>query len=236
MPAAPAQQPAEEPPIDPRVVRALVLLTLIAGMIDGVTFLGLDQVFAANMTGNLVVLGLAIGGAPTLSINGPAVALAAFLIGAALAGRVERRGETRHYYVVRMVRFELVVIVLVTIAAINFQPDDEFRRLLIIGVLAAMMGARNEAIRQIKMPELRTTVLTLAIAGFAAHEAEGKRDRRDRLRLVGIVAMVLGAVVSALLVINASVTWALLAITVAQSATLLSLGRPTRRNGDTVSE
>lgn len=217
---------ADESGIDPRTVRALIVMTAISGMIDGVAFVGLDQVFAANMTGNVVLLGLAIGGAPALSINGPAVALGAFLIGAALAGRVERRDQSRHYYVVRIVWVELAVVAAATLLAIGFEPDDELRRLLIIAVLALVMGARNEAIRRIDMPELRTTVMTLAIAGFAAHEAEGRRrDWGDHLRLIGIVAMVAGAAVSAVLAIQTDVVWAMLAIVVAELLALLALGR-----------
>lgn len=230
MAAAPGST-ADQPAVDGRTVRGLIVLTMIAGMIDAVAFLGLDQVFAANMTGNVVLLGLAIGGAPALSIDGPAVALGAFLAGAAIAGRGERLDESRHWYVVRMVRIEAGVVALAALLAIGFTPDDESRRLLIIAVLALAMGARNEEIRRINMPELRTTVLTLAIAGFAAHEAEGqRRNWGDRLRLVGIAAMVIGAIVSALLVINTDEVWALVAIAGAELVTLLMLGRPARND------
>jgi uncharacterized membrane protein YoaK (UPF0700 family) len=226
MAAAPGSA-ADQPAVDGRALRALILLTMVAGMIDAVAFLGLGQVFAANMTGNVVLMGLAIGGAPALSVNGPAVALGAFLAGAAIAGRGERVDQSRHWYVVRMVRIEAGVVALAALLAIGFTPDDEPRRLLIIAVLALAMGARNEEIRRINMPELRTTVLTLQIAGFAAHEAEGRwRNLGDRLRLIGIVAMLAGAIVSALLVINTDEVWALVAIAAAELVTLLLLGRP----------
>lgn len=205
-----------------------MLLTLIAGMVDAVAFLGLEQVFAANMTGNVVLLGLGIAGAPTLSIDGPAVALGAFLLGAAVAGRLEHAGRPRRYYVVRLVRVELAVATAAALLAIGFDPDDTPRRLLIIAVLAAMMGARNESIRRIHVPELRTTVLTLAIAGFAAHEAKGSRDRGDWLRFAGIVAMVVGAIANALLVLHTDVVWALLAIVAVEALVLVALGRTGR--------
>jgi uncharacterized membrane protein YoaK (UPF0700 family) len=211
-----------------------MLLTLIAGMVDAVAFLGLEQVFAANMTGNVVLLGLGIAGAPTLSIDGPAVALAAFLLGAALVGRVEHRGRSRHYYVVRLVRIELVVVAIAALLAIGFEADDDARRLLIIAILATMMGGRNESIRRIDLPELRTTVLTLAIAGFAAHEAEGTRSRRDWLRFGGILAMVVGAIASALLVLNTDVIWALLAIVTVEAGALLALRGRATAHADTV--
>ena len=39
----------------------LTSLSLAAGCVDAVGYLGLGQVFVANMTGNTVLLGLAIG-------------------------------------------------------------------------------------------------------------------------------------------------------------------------------
>ena len=41
------------PPIDP----VLLALTVVSGLIDAVSYLGLSHVFTANMTGNVVVLG-----------------------------------------------------------------------------------------------------------------------------------------------------------------------------------
>src|ERR1700687_3239708 len=46
----------------PRVRDALLLtLTAATGSVDAVSYLGLGRVFTANMTGNLVLLGIAIG-------------------------------------------------------------------------------------------------------------------------------------------------------------------------------
>lgn len=39
----------------------LVLLSLAAGCVDAVSYLGLNHVFTANMTGNTVLLGIALG-------------------------------------------------------------------------------------------------------------------------------------------------------------------------------
>lgn len=228
--------PASEPEsgVDAPTLRALLLLTLIAGMVDAVAFLGLDQVFAANMTGNLILLGIGIAGAASVAINGPAVALGAFLLGAALIGRVEHRGRSRRYYASRLVRIELAVVAIAALVSIGFESDDEFRRLLIIALLAAAMGARNESIRRINVPELRTTVQTLAIAGLAAHEALGSRSLGDRLRLFGITAMLCGAVIGALLILHTDLVWALIAIAVVDALTLLVLGRAAADDLDTL--
>ena len=42
----------------------LTVLTVVSGMVDAVSYLGLGHVFTANMTGNVVLLGFAAAGAP----------------------------------------------------------------------------------------------------------------------------------------------------------------------------
>jgi uncharacterized membrane protein YoaK (UPF0700 family) len=61
----------------------LLALTVVTGLIDAVSYLGLGRVFTANMTGNLALLGFAAAGAPGLSVSRSGAALAAFLVGAA---------------------------------------------------------------------------------------------------------------------------------------------------------
>jgi uncharacterized membrane protein YoaK (UPF0700 family) len=49
----------------------------------------MGHVFTANMTGNIVFMGFALGGAPGLSIKRSATALGFALIGGFLAGRLD---------------------------------------------------------------------------------------------------------------------------------------------------
>ena len=62
MPERPAmtQAPAK---LDPRVP-LLLLLSVVTGVIDAISVLGLGKVFTANLTGNVVFLGFAAAGAP----------------------------------------------------------------------------------------------------------------------------------------------------------------------------
>ncbi|MGH9129160.1 MAG: YoaK family protein [Acidimicrobiales bacterium] len=66
----------------------LVALTAATGLVDAISYLAIGRVFVANMTDNVVFLGFALVGAKGLSIAASLVALAAFLIGAALGGRL----------------------------------------------------------------------------------------------------------------------------------------------------
>ncbi|MGW6016344.1 YoaK family protein, partial [Streptomyces sp. NPDC055210] len=71
------------------LLASLMTLTAVSGLIDAISYLGLGHVFTANMTGNVVVIGFAVAGAPGFSVLGSLVSLAAFLTGAVIAGRLE---------------------------------------------------------------------------------------------------------------------------------------------------
>src|SRR4029077_4947740 len=62
----------------------LLSMTAVTGMVDAVSFLALGHVFTANMTGNVVFLGFAIGGAAGLSVSRSLMALICFAVGALL--------------------------------------------------------------------------------------------------------------------------------------------------------
>ncbi len=65
----------------------------------------------------------------------------------------------------------------------------------VIIVAAMAMGLRNATIRQLGVPDLTTTVLTLTLAGFAADSSlAGGRNFRIGRRVASIVFMFAGAV------------------------------------------
>jgi uncharacterized membrane protein YoaK (UPF0700 family) len=69
----------------------MLALTFTTGIVDAVGYLGLDRVFTANMTGNVVLLGFAAAGAPGFSVAASLASLGAFLVGAVGAGRLVHR-------------------------------------------------------------------------------------------------------------------------------------------------
>jgi len=76
----------------------LVGLTLVTGLVDAFSFLRLEHVFVANMTGNVIFLGLGLAGVGDIAMVASLVAILAFTLGAAFAGRwasprVPHRGE-----------------------------------------------------------------------------------------------------------------------------------------------
>src|SRR4051794_22560486 len=75
---------------DPSSVRDLLLvgLTVASGAADAIAFLGLDKVFTAFMTGNLVFIGLIAAGAKQPHLTRVAPALVAFAVGVFVAVRI----------------------------------------------------------------------------------------------------------------------------------------------------
>ena len=69
----------------------LLVLTVVTGVVDAVSFLKLGHVFVAHMTGNVVFLGFAVADATDFSIPTSLVAIAAFLAGALAGGRLAVR-------------------------------------------------------------------------------------------------------------------------------------------------
>ena len=80
---------------DGRLLAVLTGLTFVTGIVDAITYLDLGHVFAANMTGNVVLMGFAMVGADQISVSASVVSLGAFLVGAALGGRITRHIDRR---------------------------------------------------------------------------------------------------------------------------------------------
>jgi uncharacterized membrane protein YoaK (UPF0700 family) len=83
-------------------------------------------------------------------------------------------------------------------------------RYLLIATLAAGLGLQKCDRRALAVPDLTTTVLTLTLTGLAADRRIGAaRPDRPLRRLASVLAMLAGALIGALLVLNVSVPAAL---------------------------
>jgi uncharacterized membrane protein YoaK (UPF0700 family) len=85
----------------------------------------------------------------------------------------------------------------------------------IAGLLAIAMGLQNSVARKLAVPDLTTTVLTMAVTGVAADLGAGAGPAITR-RLLSVILMFAGAVVGAVLVLHTQV-----AVALAVAATLL---------------
>jgi uncharacterized membrane protein YoaK (UPF0700 family) len=184
----------------PAAVGALLALTFVTGVIDAASVLGLGHVFVANMTGNVVFVGFALAGMGNASLTAGLLALGAFLLGAALGGRLTRGGAR-----MRQLAFasELVLITLAS-GLVLFLPSEATSTYLTVSCLALAMGLRNAVVRAMGVADLTTTVLTLTLTGIAADSSlAGGSNVRLARRLAGVAAMLAGALAGALLLARA---------------------------------
>ena len=183
----------------------MLVLTALTGVVDAVSILSLGRVFVANMTGNVVFVGFALAGASGFSLSASLSALAGFLVGAAAGGAaVQRLGAHRGRLLAVVAGAELGLVLAALVAcAVAGSRLGAGSKDAIAALLALAMGVQNSAVRHLKVFDLTTTVLTMTLTGIAADLRH--RDRFTIVRrLLAVAAMLVGAAVGALLVLDVS--------------------------------
>ncbi|MGW4247699.1 YoaK family protein [Nocardia sp. NPDC004722] len=210
----------------------LLALTVVTGLVDAFSYLELGHVLVANMTGNVVFSGFALGGAPGFVWWALVLAVGAFLLGALAGGRVRARlgvHRGRHLNVAAWVELGLVAAAFVT-AMVAPRPYHGWSLTVLIVLLGLGLGLQNATARALAVPDLTTTVLTLTLTGIAADSAPaGGSGSRVGRRLVPIAAMFGGAAVGAALVVHHAAPAALGVATVILAAVAVA-SHTTRRS------
>ncbi len=128
----------------------LLVLTLVTGLVDAVSYLALGHVFVANMTGNVVFLGFALAGATELSIPAAPVAITAFLLGALAGGRL---GSSAAHHRGRLLAISSKIQIAllgaaVIVSAAPLAVDGGVARYALIVLLALAIGLQNAVKRR----------------------------------------------------------------------------------------
>jgi uncharacterized membrane protein YoaK (UPF0700 family) len=193
----------------------LVMLTVVTGLVDAVSYLALGHVFVANMTGNVVFLGFAAVDAEDFSAPASLTAIAAFLFGALAGGRLAGRYGTHRGRLFAVTLLIEILLVALALAVVLVVTSELIGRYLIIIALSIAMGLQNATARRLAVPDLTTTVLTLTLTGFAADsELAGGTSPRPGRRIIATAAMFLGAAIGALVLLRIG-DGAVLALTLA---------------------
>ena len=180
----------------------MMALTLVTGVVDAVGYLGLDHIFTGNMTGNVVILAMALAGAANLPTLGPLVALGAFLLGAAVAGftlQSSPKGWNRRVTLL----LTAGCIALTGTAATSLIVEDVGRQsigVLVAAVIAMHMGSQALIARHLGVRDMTTVVITSTMTSLAGESLVGKqRPRLLNRRLGAVLAMFAGAAIGVLL-------------------------------------
>lgn len=182
----------------------LLALTLVAGAVDAVSYLGLGRVFTANMTGNLVLLGLAVGQGQIPEALRSVVALLGFAAGAMLGGWVVGAGQGGEVWPSRVTLVLAVELALLAVFQVAWVfaganvPDGELE--VLIAISAAAMGVQSAAGRRLAVAGVSTTYVTGTLTTLMAELVAMARRQPGAARWVGVlVALTVGAVVGAIL-------------------------------------
>jgi uncharacterized membrane protein YoaK (UPF0700 family) len=212
------------------IPRLLLVLTAGAGLVDAVSYLALGHVFVANMTGNVVFLGFSIGGASGLSTLAALAAIAAFLAGALVGGRLGSSfGDAAGAEALAVgMGVQTVLVAAAAIVAAVAGVQGSASRYPLIVLLAGAMGIQTATARRLGVRDLPTTVLTQTLAGLASELrlSSIRSDPLVRRRLLAVAAMLLGALVGALLVLKVK-SWTALALAAVLMAGVAGAARNT---------
>jgi uncharacterized membrane protein YoaK (UPF0700 family) len=192
----------------------LLALAAAAGCIDAASFLGLDQVFTANQTGNTVLLGIAVGEGDGHAIVRTAVSVAGFVVGVMLAAVVLRglaNGWSR--------RVGAIVAVEAAVLALAGALWHPLGTVVLIAAVAAAMGAQSAAAQRVGVPGVTTTFITGTLTRFATQLV----DRRDRALPDAVPPLAWGAYLAGAIVGGLLSRWTSGGVTVLVGAGVLAL-------------
>jgi uncharacterized membrane protein YoaK (UPF0700 family) len=195
-------RPTEDSPASAVALHLLMVLTFVTGVVDAVGFLALDRVFVGNMTGNIVILGMAVAGADDLPIIGPAIALVTFTLGALVAGVFLRRrrkewGAAVTWWLAAGAATLAGLGVAFLVPAWAGSPSLE---LVASSLTAAAMGVQAAVARSLAVTDMTTVVVTSTLTSLASESLvdQGVKGIWNR-RFAAIAVIFLGALIGALL-------------------------------------
>ncbi|MEV7781373.1 YoaK family protein [Kitasatospora sp. NPDC088351] len=232
-----ADQPAAAPAgSDRRLVDLLlVLLTAAAGATDAVAYLGLGGVFTANMTGNLVLFGIAGAHGADMHLARAGIAVIAFTAGLVAAYRItDRSGLSDWLWHPRISAALGVNLALQTgFLAIWAQSGAEPGRAVDIALVAlsgAAMGLQTATARRIARAGITTTFVTGTLTSVAESLSHG--STKDVLRRCAVLlALVAGALAGAVTLRFAPVLAAAIAPTLVLATLVVARRRLHGRRG-----
>lgn len=212
----------------------LLSLTFTTGLVDSFSYLVLGHVFVGNQTGNFVLLGLALAGAPGFSVTAQSASLVSFAVGTLIGGRIRvGRSDHRGKYLFAAAGGEVAFLLVgVVLAAFTRDPAAGGYRYSLIFTLAMAMGIQTATARKLAVPDLTTTTFTqLITATFTDSLLAGGKGSRIGRRIMPFAAILAGAFVGTLFVVAGNVVLPLLTASLVSAAVTLTAGYLRRSTG-----
>ena len=173
----------------------VVVLTLVTGAIDAIGLLSLGGVFTSVMTGNMVLLGVAVGEHDAAIAFHTGVAFIAYVMGSYLGAHVAGHAEGENHVwpraIVNALGIELAILVIFGTwwEVVGAQPSTTVAYCL-LALNAVALGIQSSAVLRFGISGLSTTYLTGTLTQFIAgltkrHEPIQARSVLILLALIG---------------------------------------------------
>ena len=190
----------------------LGLMAIAAGGSDALAYLTLGHVFTSAMTGNTVLLCIAVGQGQFVAAMQSFTAFLAFVAGAALAAAFSRRPVPNEHVPAHLSPlFLLEIALLAAFVAVWFATGrtSETARYGLIVLSAIAMGTQGVIARHINVPQVNTIVFTTTIISVVASCTRALLAASavpfDTKRQIGILLVyAAGAVLMAVLIAHAN--------------------------------
>jgi uncharacterized membrane protein YoaK (UPF0700 family) len=191
--------------------RDVLLLSVAAGSADALCFLALGRVFTSNMTGNVVLFGIAIGQGHLADAARSIFVLMIYILGAALGAWISRRLADEDWPALarRLIGLEKILLLLFALGWTFLPRGNEPWQSTLVALLALSMALQSVAWTRLRAPGVGTTAITGTIMAFATELAtlalpgtgENKASRAGFH--AGVLTLYcLGAALSALLILE----------------------------------
>ena len=173
----------------------VVALTVVTGSIDAIGLLRLGGVFTSVMTGNMVLLGVAVGKQDASIAIHTGVAFLAYVLGSFLGARVAGHAEADEHLwprpIVHALALELAVLVLFGLwwEVAGAAPSTGVEYAL-LALNAVALGIQSSAVLRFGISGLSTTYLTGTLTQFIAGLT--KRDAPLQVRSAFILLALIG--------------------------------------------
>jgi uncharacterized membrane protein YoaK (UPF0700 family) len=177
----------------------LFFLAITSGSADSWSYLGLDHAFVANMTGNTVLLGIAIFGEHSDMLH-PLVSMVCYAAGVAIGTFFTRKVRPGSVWAksisgVLFIEAFLLVVGEVTWICVKGMPGPMLR-CLVLGGVATAIGLQSGAMLPLKLPGIVTTYITGTLSTLVSGVVllSSRRERvsgsqasfEDRLLIQGV--------------------------------------------------
>jgi uncharacterized membrane protein YoaK (UPF0700 family) len=201
----------------------ILLLTLVAGSADALGYLNLGKVFTSNMTGNVVLMGIALSEGRGTDTGRSLFAFLAFIVGNCLGAWISTRVDQKEISsasLTGVIGMEAVILMAYAFLSALLPPERQLEIAYpLIALLGLSMGLQSAAVYRMGTPGVTTTAITgtlttlltglmkmITLLPATSPENRGKPSSFGLQSLV-ILTYCGGAAVSGLLRLHAG-TWA----------------------------